>query len=823
MDSRRNLMLAELALQVGLIDWGQFTEISRVLALRPQASAADLLIERGWLLPADRVHLDYLLDRKLHKQHSATLQAPAEGGAADPPAARPDQEVSRTVMLPPPAPGAAQEVATLGDAVASKRYLLRAMHGLGGIGRVWRAWDSHMEREVAVKELLPERTRDPRVARRFLREARLTGQLEHPGIVPVHELSRLADTQGAFYTMRLVRGRTLSEAVNTYHRNRAEGKSEPLELISLLTAFVAVCNTIAYAHSRGVIHRDLKGDNIILGDFGEVIVLDWGLAKRVDRAEDEGGGCVLADLMQADAERTMQGQVIGTPAFMAPEQAAGRLDLVGPLTDIYGLGAILYVILTGQAPFSGSNTIEILRSVQRSLLKPPHELWPEVPAGLEAVCLRAMAKDPAGRYPSAAEVGQEVQRWQDVQRRKAEDALRRQSGILQSILNSMSEGVVVADVEGRLIHINPAAQRLTGIEPADTTLDDARQRYGLYHSDQVTPCPPEDLPLARAMRGEEVDDAEMFLRAAGRDDGLWTSINARPLRDESGAVFGGVMVFRDVTERKKAEEDLRRSRERFELAVAGSQDGLWDWNLLTDEVYFSPRWKDIIGYEESEISNHVQEWIDRLHPDERERVLAANYAHIHGTTPHYEYEYRLRHKDGSYRWILARGVALRDPAGNAYRMAGSHVDVTERRRVEEALRVSEDRYQSVLDALPIGVVVLNGDGRLHLINKAAEQILGISAPESKGRYAFEPCWQAIGEDGCPLPWDLQPAVQSLRTGRAHGPVVMGIPKRGGEATSVAAAAVPLSRPNEHLPYCVVASFAPRTGPSAGRMPGPVPG
>jgi PAS domain S-box-containing protein len=810
MDSNRNLLFAELALQVGLIDWGQFTEISRICAMRPQASAADLLIERGWILAADRAHLDYLLDRKQHKENSATLEAPGEGSAT-PPVAGGAQAIPHTVLLTPIASGS-QPALTGSEAVAGKRYVLRGLHGVGGIGRVWRAWDSHMEREVAIKELLPERAGDARIARRFLREARLTGELEHPGIVPVHELSRRADTHGAFYTMRLVSGRTLSEAVQSYHRSRAEGKAEPLELIALLTAFVAVCNTIAYAHSRGVIHRDLKGDNIILGDYGEVIVLDWGLAKRFGPAEDEGGGSVLADLMQADAERTVQGQVVGTPAFMAPEQAAGRPDQVGPLTDIYGLGAILYVILTGQAPFTGSNTIEILRSVQRGLVTPPHELWPEVPAGLEAVCLRAMAREPAARYPSAAELGQEVQRWQDVQRRKAEDALRRQRGILQSILNSMSEGVMVADVEGRLIHINPAAQRLTGVSADDTTLDDARQHYSLYRPDRVTPYPPEEVPLERAMRGEEVDDAEMFLRAAGGAEGTWTSTNARPLRDELGTVFGGVMVFRDITERKRAEEELRGSRERFELAVAGSQDGLWDWNLLTNEVYYSPRWKSIIGYEDAEIAGHVQEWIDRLHPDEREQVLAANYAHIHGTTPHYEYEYRLRHKDGSYRWILARGVALRDASGKAYRMAGSHVDVTERKRVEQALRESEDRYQSVLDALPVGVVVLNGDGGIHLANAEAERLLGISAQQSKGRSALEPCWSAVREDGTPLPWELQPALFSLRTGQAQAPVVMGIPKRGGEVTWVSATAQPLFQPHDPFPFCVVACFARRTAP-----------
>jgi PAS domain S-box-containing protein len=806
MDPKRNLMFAELALQAGLIDWGQFTEISRICEMRPQLSAADLLLERGWILAADRPHLDYLLDRKVSKQHSATLAA-SSGAATGTPAAPREQDTQHTILYeseeaqPGPAPAA-------GQPAVGKRYLLKALHGIGGIGRVWRAWDNHMQREVAVKELLPEFAHNANVASRFLREARLTGQLEHPGIVPVHELSRRADTQGAFYTMRLVRGRTLTEAVQAFHRNRAAGKAEPLDLIALLTAFVAVCNTIAYAHSRGVLHRDLKGDNIILGDFGEVIVLDWGLAKRVGRPDEEpGGGPLAADLEKAHAERTVQGQVIGTPAFMAPEQAAGRLDLVGTPTDIYGLGAILYVILTGRPPFAGPSTIEVLKQVQRGEQVPPHELWPEVPPDLEAVCLRAMARDPAGRYPSAAELALEVQRWQEVQRRRAEDALRRQTGILQSILNSMSEGVMVADAQGGLILINPAAQRLTGVLPADRSLADARRRYQLYRSDTVMPYSPEELPLSRAMRGEEVDDHEMFLRAAGRAEGTWTGTSARPLRDQSGAVFGGVMVFRDITERKRAEEELRRSRERFELAVAGSQDGLWDWNLLTDEVYFSPRWKSILGYEDWEISGHVQEWVDRLHPDEREQVLAANYAHIHGTTPHYEYEYRLRHKDGSYRWILARGVALRDAAGKAYRMAGSHVDVTERKRVEQALRESEDRYQSVLDALPVGVVVLNGDGSLHLVNAQAERILGVRAAALKGRSALEACWQAVREDGSPWPWEQQPAFLGLRTGRPQPPVVMGIPKSGGEVTWAAVSARPLLRSGDPAPYCVVVCLA----------------
>ena len=204
-----------------------------------------------------------------------------------------------------------------------------------------------------------------------------------------------------------------------------------------------------------------------------------------------------------------------------------------------------------------------------------------------------------------------------------------------------------------------------------------------YQPNQVTRFDAADLPSTRAVHGEDVNDVEMFIRPAAGAEGFWASANARPLRDESGALRGGVVVFRDITERKRVEAELVRSRERFELAVRGSQDGLWDWDPRTGEIYYSPRWKSIFGYEDHEIAHRIEEWSERLHPDDRERVLAANQAHLEGITPHYECEYRLRHKDGTYRWILARGVALRDASGVAYRAAGSHVDITERKQAEE--------------------------------------------------------------------------------------------------------------------------------------------
>src|SRR5262245_54248054 len=199
------------------------------------------------------------------------------------------------------------------------------------MGTVWAARDTHLGREVALKEL--SRKGGPG-ATRFVREARITGQLEHPGIVPVYELGRDRETGRPFYVMRYIRGRTLTEVAQAFHEHRRSGGYEPMELVRLLTAFVSICNTIAYAHSHGVVHRDLKGENVIVGEFGEVIVLDWGLAKRMD-GTDEDDEPVVQKSKEHDPGRTMMGQVIGTPAYMAPEQASGRVDLVGPATDIF--------------------------------------------------------------------------------------------------------------------------------------------------------------------------------------------------------------------------------------------------------------------------------------------------------------------------------------------------------------------------------------------------------------------------------------------------------------------------------------------------------
>ena len=292
-----------------------------------------------------------------------------------------------------------------------ERYTLTRLYAKGGIGQVWIARDADLGREVALKELRPERAGSPPALARFVEEAKITGQLQHPSIVPVYEFVPTTGDAPAFYTMRFIKGRTLADAVHVYHRERAAGTTDSLMLRALLGNFVAVCNSVAYAHSRKVLHRDLKPQNIVLGDFGEVIVLDWGLAKLTGQKDPTASLVSVSVGPAGSRDETAQGAVMGTPAYMAPEQAEGQTDLLDERTDVYGLGAVLYYILAGQAPFEGDDTLHVLRQVVNESPISPRRRVSTSPPPLDAVCLKALAKKPDDRYATAKELAQEVQRW----------------------------------------------------------------------------------------------------------------------------------------------------------------------------------------------------------------------------------------------------------------------------------------------------------------------------------------------------------------------------------------------------------------------------
>jgi serine/threonine-protein kinase len=411
----RNLLFGVLALQLDLIDGDRFARACALWAADKGRPLADVLAEQGWLAPGDRADVDKLLCRKLARHGGdarASLAEVTTDEARQSLAGLEDADVRRSLagLATPPA-GPVLPGTTAYVPESRGRYTLARLHATGGIGRVWLARDDALGREVALKELRPERAAVPAVAARFLREAQVTGQLEHPGVVPIYEVGRRPEDRQPFYTMRFVRGRTLAEATGAYHTRRARGEAGPLELRELLGAFVGVCNAVAYAHSRGVLHRDLKPQNVVLGDFGEVIVLDWGLARLLGQPDGEAEEAPVPIVAGGESDATVQGQVLGTPAYMAPEQAEGRLDQLGPATDVYGLGAILYEVLTGRPPFAGSETTAVLRRLIHEAPARPRELAAGTPRALEAVCLKALAKQPARRYGTARELADEVQHW----------------------------------------------------------------------------------------------------------------------------------------------------------------------------------------------------------------------------------------------------------------------------------------------------------------------------------------------------------------------------------------------------------------------------
>src|SRR5260370_28463527 len=226
---------------------------------------------------------------------------------------------------------------------------------------------------------------------RFRLEAEITGRLEHPGVVPVHGLMQDGDGQPC-YAMRFIQGETLKQAIQCFHEAEKAARDpgeRSLALRQLLTRFIAVCNTAAYAHSRGILHRDLKPGNLMLGTYGETLVVDWGLAKPFQRDEatrsDEED--TLRPASAINSTGTQVGQVVGTPAYMSPEQAAGRWDLVGPASDIYSLGATLYMLLTGQATLQG-DARATLRAVQWGGFPRLRQRNKAVPPALEAICLK---------------------------------------------------------------------------------------------------------------------------------------------------------------------------------------------------------------------------------------------------------------------------------------------------------------------------------------------------------------------------------------------------------------------------------------------------
>jgi serine/threonine protein kinase len=264
------------------------------------------------------------------------------------------------------------------------RYRVLKSIGRGGMGEVYLCWDPHLDRQVALKRIRPHLIDQPRIRHRFLREARIAGQLSHPSIIPVFELH---DKEEPFYVMPHLTGQTLRAVLQ-------QGLEGAPPIPSLLRVFLQICQAVAYAHSRGILHRDLKPENIIVGDFGEVVLLDWGLAKTAEEIEIE------AETPDVDPHVTSVGKIVGTLAYMAPERTLRQPATV--LTEIYALGVILYQILCLRLPFRRKSFKEFRKTVHRERFEDPAKLAPlrEVPAQLVRIVKRCLHPIPTRRYSS---------------------------------------------------------------------------------------------------------------------------------------------------------------------------------------------------------------------------------------------------------------------------------------------------------------------------------------------------------------------------------------------------------------------------------------
>jgi tetratricopeptide (TPR) repeat protein len=474
-------------------------------------------------------------------------------------------------------PGTPTHVSNVGTATsAGTRFHILRLHDRGGLGNVYVAHDEELNREVALKEIQLDFAHDPQSRARFLLEAEVTGGLEHPGVVPVYGLGTYADGR-PYYAMRFVKGNSLKEAVARFHRGDSAGQltgGRALEFRQLLRRFVDVCNAVEYAHSRGVLHRDLKPSNILLGPYGETLVVDWGLAKVVGRPLGSAAGADLALGVPASAASgtTLPGSPLGTPAYMSPEQAAGQLDAVGPSSDVYSLGATLYCLLTGRAPFETGDFDSVRSAVQRGDFPPPRRLSPALSPALEAVCLKAMALKPGDRYASPRALAEELERWtagesvsayRDPLYVRVWRRVKRHRTLVTSVAAATLVAIVIlAGANLRLMTVNRREREARA--EADTNFRrtlDVVDRMSLQVGDDFLVNLPRAKPVREQLLGEARNLLEQLLKQQPDDPAVQLVAGRFYARHESN-------YYRQLNQLAAAERSLRRGIK--VLAVSGA-------------------------------------------------------------------------------------------------------------------------------------------------------------------------------------------------------------------------------------------------------------
>lgn len=429
--SDRNLLLGILALQLNFVDRDELISSMNAWVIDKDKSLAKIFEERGALTFTRRQLLESLVNEHVTK-HGDVEKSLQQLSSIDPLATIKlegiaDDNLHASLVHVRKHPGELDENMypttrlITPQRESSGRFKILRPHRRGGLGEVFRARDTELSREVALKEIQDQYANNPDSRARFLREAEITGRLEHPGIVPVYGLGTYENGR-PYYAMRFIEGDSLQDAVKAFHANPlsksvASYLSTEVSLAyrELLRRFIDVCQAIHYAHSRGVLHRDLKPGNIMLGEYGETLVVDWGLAKSVDAAQEPSDsiiGSLIRPTSGSDSLPTMTGNVMGTIGYMSPEQAAGEIEKLGPATDIYSLGATLFHLLTGTSPFKRCDSIDKSIEIHKEgIFQSPRSLNPAIDPTMESICLKAMAKKPADRYLSARLMAQDIERY----------------------------------------------------------------------------------------------------------------------------------------------------------------------------------------------------------------------------------------------------------------------------------------------------------------------------------------------------------------------------------------------------------------------------
>ncbi len=428
MKQDKNLLFGVFAVQKGYITQLQLIESAETWTENQDRNLEDILLDKGFISTKQRDEIAKLISVRLEKYKGDTREVLESLGGSK----VVHESFGGSIILTDsgevlPSIGGTQEstdTITAQDDLTNDekltieqpgRYTIKGEQGRGGIGKVLVAFDSHLGREIAVKELIAfdegvnkdqptPISQTAAMVARFLTEARITGQLEHPSIVPVYEIGKKSDGK-IYYTMKLVKGETLAEKLA--NEKDLEGR------LKYLDNFVDLCNAIAYAHSRGVIHRDIKPQNVMIGEFGETVVLDWGLAKVKGQTDEPSGKLKLEieELKASSGFKTIAGRALGTPSYMPPEQAEGKLDEIDEQSDGYSLGAVLYEILTGKPPFEGTTVYEIISNV---IEEEPDNLMKsdsEIPVELSAICMKAISKKKSERYGSAKDIADDIKKF----------------------------------------------------------------------------------------------------------------------------------------------------------------------------------------------------------------------------------------------------------------------------------------------------------------------------------------------------------------------------------------------------------------------------